>query len=479
MKKIDKLIIKSFLGPFILSFLVVVFIFLIQYLVKYFPELVGKGLGWDVFGQLILFFAISVSPNALPLAILIGSLMSYGSLGEHFELSAIKSAGISLIRILVPVFIIALILCVASFFLNNNVVPYANLKAFSLLYDARQKKPTLDFKEGAFYNGIPGYSIKIGQKTDEGRAMRNVIIYNHTQGRGNIEVVVADSAQMYTIMEDKYLVMKLFEGTSCSEMVENQSINKQQFVRNKYATSQIIFDLESFGLQRTQEDLFKQNKIMRNVTELKNDADSISKQIDTVSKQAYSGVKPFYSHHLRNDSSYTANPKMKIRQPAYLVDTILKKSILEQATNNARSIKSYITSQKDRQDYYRMDYNASLIERMRKFTISMACLVMFLVGAPLGSIIKKGGLGVPVLIGISFFITYYVLLIVFEKWSKQGIVPIALGMWLANLTYLPIGLFFLRQAKNDSRVLETDYFAVIIDKIKLRFVRKSKQEIVK
>lgn len=446
-------------------------------MVKYFPELVGKGLGWDVFGQLILFFAISVSPNALPLAILIGCLMSYGNLGEHFELSAIKSAGISLIRILVPVGVIALILCVASFFLNNNVVPYANLKAFSLLYDARQKKPTLDFKEGAFYNGIPGYSIKIGEKTDEGRAMRNVIIYNHTQGRGNIEVVVADSAQMYTIMDDRYLVMKLFEGTSCSEMVENQNINKQQFVRNKYSTSQIIFNLESFGLQRTQEDLFKQNKIMRNVSELKHDADSISKQIDTVSKQALIGVRPFYSHNLYVDSTqYKLNPEMKLRQPAYLVDTIMKKSILEQATNHARSIKSFIASQKERQDFYKLDYNASMIERLRKFTISLACFVMFLVGAPLGSIIKKGGLGVPVLIGICFFITYYVLLIVFEKWSKQGFVNIVFGMWLANLIYLPIGLFFLRQAKNDSRVLETDYFHIMIDKIKSKFQKKAQSK---
>lgn len=471
-KKIDKLVIKSFLGPFILSFLVVVFIFLIQYLVKYFPELVGKGLGWEVFGKLILFFSISVAPNALPLGILIGCLMSYGSLGEHFEISAIKSAGISLIRILVPVFFIALILCVCSFFLNNNIVPYANLKAFSLLYDARQKKPTLDFKEGAFYNGIPGYSIKITEKTDEGRAMRGVIIYNHTQGRGNIEVVIADSAQMYTIMDDRYLVMKLFKGTSCSEMVENQSSNKQQFIRNKYSTSQLVFNLESFGLQRTQEDLFKQNKIMRNVTELSLDADSMTKQIDSVAKQAFAGVKPFYAFSLKIDST-VLNKKYNTRTPKYLTDTLMQANILQQATNSARGIKSYISSQKDRQWFYKMDRSASIIERLRKFTMMFACLVMFLIGAPLGAIIKKGGLGVPVLIGISFFITYYVLLIVFEKWARQGIVNVTLGMWMANLVYLPIGLFFLRQAKNDSRLLETDYFAVLIDKLKTKFTKKN------
>lgn len=470
MKKIDRLVLKAFLGPFFLSLSVVVFIFLIQYLVKYFPELVGKGISWTVFAELLFYFSISVTPNSLPLAILISTLMSYGNLGEHFELSAIKSAGISLTRILIPTFIFAILLCIAAFFLNNNVVPYANLKAFSLLYDVRQKKPTLDFLEGTFYNGIPGYSIKVNKKFDDGKTMKDVIIYNHTQGRGNIEIIIADSAQMYTIMEERYLVMELFKGNSYSELIENQTINKQQFVRSNFVISKIMFNLESFSLQRTQEDLFKANKIMRNITELGHDVDSLTKQNDTIRKDIDKNVKPFYNYSLRIDSNVQKQSEnFKVLPKKIPQDSNSRQSSLQYATNSARSIKSYLATQKDRILFFKREINGSQIERIRKFSLSFACLVMFLIGAPLGAIIKKGGLGVPILISIVFFIVYYVISIITEKWARDGYVSVYLAMWTTNMIYLPIGLFFLRQAKNDSRLLETDYFSVLFDKVKRKF----------
>ena len=468
MKKIDKLIFLAFIGPFFLTFVVAVFIFLIQYLIKYFPDLVGKGLGPEVYGELLTYFSINVTPVSLPLAVLLSSLMSYGNLGEHFELTAIKSSGISLIRTLVPICIFAILLCFLAFFISNNIVPKANLKAFSLLYDVRQKKPTFDFKEGAFYNGLPGYSIKVNKKFEDGKTMKDIMIYNHSAGRGNVEVIMADSALMYMIMDERYLVMELFNGQSLSELADAQNKN-QQFVRNKFKKSKFIFSMESFNLQRTQEELFSSHKIMRNVNELRRDVDSLRSSHDTLAKVTFPSVKPFYNYAFRYDT--VIKPAVSARIPNYETDTLARLNVLRYATNNARSIKAYVASQKERAEFLMKEANSYEIEWYKKFTLSAACFIMFLIGAPLGSIIKKGGLGVPVIIAIIFFIIYYIISSITEKWTKEGLMPAGWGMWSTNLLFLPIGLFFLRQAKNDSRILETDYFAVLWDKIKGVFKR--------
>ncbi len=473
MKKIDKLVLKAFLGPFFLTFFVVVFIFLVQILIKYFPDLVGKGLAYNVYVELIFYFSINVTPISLTLSVLLSSLIAFGNLGEHFELTAIKSAGISLIRTIAPIFVFSIILCFIAFYINNYIVPKANLKAFSLLYDVRQKKPTFEFKEGAFYNGIPGYSIKVNKKFLDGKSMKGMMIYNHSANRGNIEVILADSGQMYMINEERYLIMELFNGESLSEMLDHHKPNTQQFVRNKFDKSKFVFSMESFNMQHTQEELFSSHKIMRNVSELKKDVDSLQAQKDTLAKTTYKSVKPFYNYALKNDT-INISKDYAFKKVNYHTDTILRKNILSYASNSARSIKSYISSQRERIDYLRKDANSYRIEWYKKYTLSAACLIMFLIGAPLGSIIKKGGLGVPVIISIIFFALYYIVSIMMEKYAKEGIVDIGLGMWAGNLIYLPIGIFFLIQAKNDSRILETDYFVVIWGKFTALFKKKSK-----
>ncbi|MDX2190310.1 MAG: LptF/LptG family permease [Bacteroidota bacterium] len=462
MKKIDKLVLKAFFGPFVLTFLVVVFIFLIQYLIRYFPDLVGKGLGAEVFLELLFYFSINVTPVSLPLAVLLSSLICFGNLGEFSELTAVKSAGISLVRAIFPIFMIAVILCFIAFFINNNIVPKANLKAFSLMYDVRQKKPTFDFKEGAFYNGLPGYSIKVTKKYPDGKSLKGVMIYDHTKGRGNIDLIMADSGQMFMMMNDKYLVMELYNGNSFSEVIENQTPVSDQYVRNNFVKSRFVFSMESFDLQRTQEELFANNKIMRNVVELQKDVDSLHAENDSLVKVTYNSIKPFYNYSYRVDSN---TKRSSYRKYDYNKDTVLKKNVLSYATNTARSVRSYIDSQKQRMDGMKRDANSFEIEWYKKFTFSFACIAMFLIGAPLGAIIKKGGLGVPTLVSIIFFIIYYILTIVMEKWTKEGLFPIGLGMWLGNLLYFPIGLFFLNQARSDSRIFEMDYFAVLFDKI--------------
>lgn len=458
MRKIDRLILGAFAGPFLLTFFVVVFIFLIQYLIKYFPDLVGKGLGPEVYLELLFYFSINVTPISMPLSILLASLIAYGNLGEHFELTAIKSAGISLVRTLVPILLFSLLLCVAAFFINNNMVPKANLKAFSLLYDLRQKKPTFEFKEGTFYNGIPGYSIKVNDKDEDGSRMRQIMIYNHSEGRGNTEVTLADSGKMYLTNGDQMLVMELYKCNSLKEMLENHKPDNQQFVRSQYKKGTFFFSLESFNLQRTKEELFSSHKIMRNVKELSKDVDSLTHQADSLTIITYESVKPFYNFMYKSD---TTRIRMDIgKKIDYTKDTLQRANVLKYANNISKSVKSYINAQADRYRNYSKEANSYSIEWHKKFTFSFACLVMFLIGAPLGSIIKKGGLGVPVIISIVFFIFYYTFSIIMEKWSKEGIVDTALGMWFTNLLFLPIGIFFLRQARNDSRILETDYLRV-------------------
>src|SRR5215204_5712293 len=252
MKKLDKLILSSFIGPFILTFLVVVFILLTQHMLKYFDDIIGKGLGIDVISQLLFYFAIFMTPVAMPLAVLLSSLIAFGNLGEHFELTAIKSAGISLVRILRPIFFFVLILTSLAFYANNNLVPKAALEAYSLLYDIKQKKPALELREGTFYRGIDNLSIKVNQKfpKDE-QALKGVIVYDHRKNDGNKEVTIADSGRMYTILNERYLKFELYNGYNYIEGAGNERdltggqtrANNESMSRSKFSKTQVVFDL--------------------------------------------------------------------------------------------------------------------------------------------------------------------------------------------------------------------------------------------
>lgn len=546
MRKLDKLILSSFLGPFILTFVVVVFILLTQTMMKYFDEFVGKGLGFEVFSELLIYFSINMTPVALPLAVLLSSLMTFGNLGEHFELTAIKSAGISLTRALLPIFIFTVLLAIAAFFNNNNIVPKANLKAYSLLWDIRQKEPSLDLKEGAFYGGIPGYSIKVNEKLSDG-GLRDLIIYDHSKSKGNTDVIIADSGRMYTIHNERYLKLDMYKGNQYSEPngSSQQTFGSKQpdeFVRNSFFKTSFIFSLASFDMQRTDEELFSTNRLMKNIYQLKDDVDSMRKETAYIKYNLYAGYGSNFNYHLKDkievpdelkdnkpepglgeqasywESSASANAKEitnareitlegnipvdtllttdqrykkiaisaqkeKVPAPTFLVpldstqlsraDSVMslpanKAKALTNAVGQARYIKNNLMVQATKFEALRREISIYLIEHNKKYSQAMACLVMFLIGAPLGAIIKKGGLGVPVIISIVFFIIYYVVSILGEKWAKSGVIDPALGVWAANMVLLPFGLFFLKQARNDARIFEMDFYHVIFDKVQKR-----------
>jgi lipopolysaccharide export system permease protein len=512
MKKIDKLILSSFLGPFILTFLVVVFILLTQHMLKYFDDIIGKDLGWDVVGTLLFYFAIFMTPVAMPLAVLLSSLITFGNLGEHFELTAVKSLGISLVRSLVPIFAVVIILTVIAFYANNYLVPKAALEAYSLLYDIKQKKPALDLREGMFYSSIPDISIKVNNKLPDGQSLKGIIIYDHRGRTGNKEVTIADSGKMYTILKNQYLKLELYngynysEGTASGKDVSGRPITNQSLSKTKFEKSEIVFDLSSFGLNRTDKRWFQGNRIMRNLVELQHDMDSINKNIkDHQLNEFLTTRSQLFNYHLKRDSielpkvlseyrkhkdsttviepssratlwriptvripdaKDTAAYQGLINRSDSVFDSRPTKGEISTALGTARMLKSKLLNNAGQTKAYALDYKIFQIQWNKILSNSLACIVMFLIGAPLGSIIKRGGLGVPVLTSILFFILFYLMSMMGEKWAKSGIIPVPVGIWAADVILFCVGLVFLRQARLDARLFDSDFYNVMIDRLK-------------
>ncbi len=527
MKKIDKLILSSFLGPFVLTFLVVVFILLLVNMIKYFDDIIGKDLGWDVLGTLLFYFAVSVTPQALPLAILLSSLITYGNLGEHFELTAVKSLGISMVRSLAPIFVFTLCLTYFAFLSNNYMVPKAALETYSLLYDIKQKKPALDLREGEFYNGIPDISIKVGKKFKDGVTLKDVTIYDHRGRNGNKQVTKADSGKMYTIFNEQYLKLELFRGYNYDEGsgqdLSGRYTNEETFSKTKFAKMEITFDLSSFGMIRTEKKWFASNRIMRNMTELQTDMDSVNREIMSQRLGVYNIQSGLFKYHFKKDSiplepdlkafvrykdslalskkkdttdeglaplrPYNAPPSVgaafaqkKIKFPANIrpkdarISDSLYKSVptlseINYALGQVRLAKSQLQNSNAQTDNYKYEYRVFEIQWHKILANSLACIAMFLIGAPLGAIIKKGGLGVPVIASIFFFIVFYVLSLMGEKWAKAETVPLVVGMWMPCAILFSVGLIFLRQARADARLFDADFYNVVFDQIKKRLPR--------
>ena len=529
MKKIDKLIITSFLGPFLLTFLVVVFILLTQHMLKYFDDFVGKGLEWYVYAKLMLYFSINITPMAMPLGVLLSSLMTFGNLGEQFELTAIKSSGISLLRTLRPIFIFVLFLSVGMFFFNNHVVPLANLQAYSLLWDIKQTKPSLDIREGQFYNGLPNYSIKVTKKMPDGITMKDVIIYDHNRTDGNQRVIVADSCRMYTFMDDRYLMMELYSGTYNSEEKSKarrgryQVTPVNQFYRDEFSEMKLVFSLASFDMNRTDLELFSSNKAMKDIRELTHDIDSMKRTVKLSKYSTYERTNQIFDIHLVDsltipddlvrakfdmdttvyieklesvedkkrkyiNTMVLAGIKFSLNEDGTLsrrtlkgMDKFLNKTnsrrkVVDFAINKARYAKNAVSGENTRIEGVLKTMYRFVIEKFRKFSYAFTCMTMFLIGAPLGAIIKRGGLGMPVLISIGFFITNYVLTIIAEKWAKQGFISGEYAVWFSNLFLIPIGLYFLRQARNDARLFDADFYRVVWDKVQSKLKPTKKKE---
>lgn len=473
MKKIDKLFIKAYLGPFILTTVIVVFIFLMRFLMMYFNEFIGKDLGLPVFAKLFMFFSLITVPTALPLATLLATLMCFGNLGEHTELTAMKSAGIPLSRLIVPTFVMSLLVAIGSFFYNNYVNPWANLKGYSLLWDVKTTKMTLNIQEGIFYKEIPGYRIKVQKKLADGKTMKNVIVYDHTSNNGNKNITIADSGKMYTMYNDNYLIFELFNGRNYIEHQNSfNTYDETQFTKNFFKKNKIVFSLESFGIKRTSEDQFRYHEYMKNIAELTQKIDSSKIEIGKSINDQTEQIKAQNSYLFKTYKGIDSTNIVKIKPGPWIQKKIKESKIgnrgaemEEYALSHIKNLKSQVETDLNIITNKNKDIWRSDVERWHKLTMAFSCLVFFLIGASLGSIIKKGGFGMPVLISISFFIFYYVLMQLGDKYAKEGLIPVIVGVWLPNFVLLLIGLFLVKKASNDARLFENDTYYTIFNKI--------------
>ncbi len=479
MKKLHSLILKTYIGPFIVTFFIALFILLMQFLWKYVDDLVGKGLEWYIIGELLFYAAVTFIPMALPLAILLSSIMTMGKLGETYELVALKSAGISLRKIMYPLIIISGFFVIAAFYFSNNVLPVANLKMGSLLYDIRHQRPAFNIIEGVYYKGIDNYVIRAEEKGSDGSTLREVKIYDHTERRGNVNVTFAESAHMKTTDDKRFLVMTLHNGFNYQDIKTGNPRDPARPFQRTYFNKQIKkFDLSDFDLSRTDKDAFRSNFQMLSLDQLTLFIDSLNNHIDDTKKKLQNDYLKRLSYF--NDLDSTLLSRVDIdtifnTEESYKSELkIPNKLILSHA-------KTTIRSQKDRVRFSHEDIrhrNRRLaryeIEYHRKFTLSFACLILFLIGAPLGAIIRKGGFGLPMIVSVLFFVVFHVTSMTGEKFVREGVVSAFQGMWAASAMLLPVGVWLTYKATTDSALLDTDAYLLKLKRI-FSFLKKSRK----
>jgi lipopolysaccharide export system permease protein len=457
-KKLDKLIIGAFIGPFIATFFITLFVLVLQFFWLYIDDIVGKGLDFFTIGRFILYVCATLVPLALPLAVLLSSIMTFGNLGETFELVAIKSAGIPLLRFMRPLFIVSLIICGIAFAFNNYIIPVAQLKMQTLKYDIIVSKPAFDIKEGVFYDKIDGYVIKIGKKDKDGSTIHDVLIFQHNYSLLQDFATVAESGKMTISPDKKFLEFNLKNGWNYQVKGPRNSINTE-LIRMGFAEYKKVFDLSSFKLNKTDDSAFKNNYQMLNMRQLETTIDSLEKTNRSYQKQSKATAYSYLHTLSYLDSNWKAAPlAVKTNSfPDILPDTSVR-SALERTFTTINNLKSNfdlssLTFESDRKNMrlHQMAWH-------EKITMSIACLVLFLIGAPLGSIIRKGGIGMPLIFAVIFFVVFFLLNNFGRKFVKEDVLQPIAGMWMATYVLLPLGAFLTYKAMNDSQLFNKEFY---------------------
>lgn len=447
-----------------MTFFVVVFIFLMQFFWKYVDDMVGKGLELKVLFKLLGYMSFTFFSMALPLAILLSSLMLFGNLGERYELTAMKSAGIPLYRIMAPLIVFSAFCAGLGFFISNNIVPVANLKAKTLLIDIRSQKPALNIEEGVFYKEIDDYIIRIGKKDKDNQTIYDVLIYDHTRVNNYTTVTYAQKGKMYMTSDEHYLIFNLEDGFiydenfRYSEERKDRQPHEISILRGTFKKQQLSFNLSSFALKRTDEELYKDSYEMLNVLQLDTMIDTLKHKISVgkaeIGERILGSLKNLFPRY--NDSIALIAGGLPIVKKQLNVDDSLR--ITQYALQNVREHKSVV-------EFSYMDYGSQEkllwryeIEWHRKHTLAFACLLLFFIGAPLGAIIRKGGLGIPLVISILIFVFYWVISTIGERMSRLGVIPTSLGMWIASGILLPLGLFLIYKASRESQLMDMEFW---------------------
>jgi len=454
-KKLDKLVLKAFMWPFIATFFIALFVLMMQTLWKYIDDLVGKGLDFLTLTQFIIYASATMVMLAMPIAILLSSIMTFGKLGESFELVALKSSGISLVRFMRPLFFVVILLCGVTFMFANYIIPVANLK-FAVLYnDIYRKSPAFDLKDGVFYNGFRGYSIKVGKKEKDKSTLRNVLIYEQSTGPQE-NTVISEKGFMKISPDKKFLEFKLQNGYRYQEKGFLNNLNNE-YIRLGFKEYNKLFDLSQLDFQKTADSLFKTGFRMQTVRQLDVAIDSLDRFPDSFarrSKKELNEYIPVLSHTNNVTPSSTATEKSFDD----LIPDSLKVQINERAFNVLGSLKN--TTSVTSSDFlaHANDLRLHLMEWHKKFSLSIACLVLFFIGAPLGSIIRKGGLGMPLVVAIVFFLIFHLFNMFGEKFVRQGILNPLGGTWLPVFALTPVGIFLTYKASRDSQLFSKEYY---------------------
>lgn len=494
MKRLYTFMLQTFLPQFVMTFLICLFIVLMQFLWKYIDDLVGKGLTINVIAELFMYAALTMVPLALPLAILLASLMTFGNLGEKFELTALKASGISLLKTMRPLIITIILIAIGAFFFQNDVLPVAQTKMWSLLYSMRQKSPELEIPEGSFYDQIPNYNLFVEKKDRETGMLYGMMIYDVSKGFENSRIILADSGKM-SITEDKtHLFLKLWNGEQFENLREQNAGGRARNVpyrKETFTDKEILVPFDA-NFNRIDESGMRSQYIGKNIKELRATIDSVNSRVDSVGD--------IYAQQLKDTPWFSATGNLtRIRQrgetsEADIEDitpseTLIKSIDLDSlfsgsSPSNAKTIltQAMMKAKRQQQDFQfkslSMEENMKTIrnhkiELMKKFTLSFACIVFFFIGAPLGAIIRKGGLGTPLVISVFLFIVYWIFDNSGYKLARDGRWEVWAGMWLSAAVLLPLGIFFTYKAVNDSAVFNADAYRLFFR----RLTGKQKREL--
>ncbi len=471
LKKLDKLILKSFLGPFIVTFFISVFVLMMQILWKYIDDLVGKGIEFVVIAKFLMYASAALLALAMPIAILVSSIMTFGNLGEHFELVAIKSSGISLLRFMRPLIWVASLLCICTFLLANYAIPYSELKFRTLYNDIYFKKPAFALQDGIFFTGIPGFAIKAAHKEKGDSILQDVLVYE----QGNYiqdNTMKARRGKMQITEGSNYLNFILQDGYRYQENGQaGDSVT--EYVRLGFKEYNKTFDLSGFKMQSTNDSIYKNNSRMLSARQLSQNADSLKKDKRKIEKQLLPNLNNYLHYTKVSDSAYQKfiSSGLKVKIP-----DSLRRLVRDRSYNVVSDMRTASEFNAGEVKEKTLTINSVLLELHKKFSLSMACLVLFFIGAPLGSIIRKGGLGMPLVVAIVFFLIFHLLNMFGEKFVRQDVLPPYIGMWLAVLVLAPVGAFFTYKAMNDSQLFSKEKYIASFKRLGQLFsLKKNKQ----
>lgn len=478
MKIAYKYIIRNYLGPLLLTFLVALFILLMQFLWKYVDDLVGKGLEIHIILQFMFYAAGTMMNMALPLAVLLASLMTFGNMGERLEIVALKSAGVSISQMMRPLAFFTFLIAVFAFWYSDVVSPKAQLKLRTLLYSVQEQKPALSIDEGVFYNGFEGYTIRVGHKKRDNETIEDVLVYDHSRHQGNVTMTYAKKGTMRMTDDENYLLLTLYDGYFWDESVNAESgFAEGPLNRATFSEQYKRFDLSSFQLGKSDESFFANSQMTLPLRELGNQIDTLEQDIvemKSASARGFFDNLYYYNQFIKQAKGDSSGNDITVEPVNVNLTDLEKQQVFNFATISSEAFVNSAHFALQDTEFRKLSLYSYQAEYHIKFTYALACLLFFFIGAPLGSIIRKGGIGIPLVITVGFFTFFFILSVVGKNLALSGKVPVLLAMWMPTIVLLPICAFLTYKATIDSALFSQEVYAQFFKKIFAKFKKRKK-----